>query len=128
MNKFEIEALCKKVLDASFKVHTALGAGMLESAYEACLLYELRQRDLGVESQVALPIIYDGVKIDAGYRIDLFVENELIVELKAVERILPIHQAQLLSYLKLSNKNLGLLINFNVPHLRDGIKRVVNNL
>ena len=101
---------------------------MLESAYEACLMYELNKNGLNAQSQVMLPIIYDGNKIDAGYRLDVFVENELIVELKAVERTLPVHTAQLLSYLKLSNKNLGLLINFNVPRLMDGIKRVVNKL
>lgn len=126
MNKSEIEVLGKKVLDAAFKVHTLLGPGLLESAYEACLLHELKKQGVSVESQVMLPIFYDGVKIDARYRIDLFVENELIVELKAIEHLLPVHQAQLLSYLKLSNRWLGLLINFNVSHLRDGIKRVVN--
>ena len=101
---------------------------MLESAYEACLMYELNKFGLNVISQEKLPIIYDGMKLDAGYRIDLLVEDEIIVEIKAVERVLPVHLAQLLSYLKLSKKNLGFLINFNVPHLRDGIKRVVNNL
>ncbi len=101
---------------------------MLESAYEACLMYELKQNGLNVESQVELPILYDGVKISAGYRLDIFVEHELIIEVKAVERIHPVHTAQILSYLKLSNKKLGLLINFNVPRLKHGIKRVVNNL
>ncbi len=128
MERNELEKLGKAILDCSFKVHTALGAGMLESAYEACLLYELNKLGFNVTAQEKLPIIYDEIKLDAGYRIDLFVENEIIVEIKAVERVLPVHLAQLLSYLKLSKKHLGFLINFNVPHLRDGIKRVVNNL
>lgn len=128
MERPELERIAKLTLDCSFKVHTALGPGMLESAYEACLMYELKKNGLNVKSQVMLPIIYDGNRIDAGYRIDIMVENELIVELKAVERIIPVHTAQLLSYLKLSDKNLGLLINFNVSRLMDGIKRVVNNL
>ena len=128
MERNDLEKLGKTILDCSFKVHTALGAGMLESAYEACLLYELNKLGLQVTSQEKLPIIYDEIKLEMGYRIDLFVENEIIIEIKAVERVLPVHLAQLLSYLKLSKKNLGFLINFNVPHLRDGIKRVVNNL
>ena len=128
MERNELEKLGKTILDCSFKVHTALGAGMLESAYEACLMYELHKLGLEVLSQKKLPIVYDGMKLEAGYRIDLFVEDEIIVEIKAVERILPVHLAQLLSYLKLSKKSLGFLLNFNVPHLRDGIKRVVNNL
>jgi GxxExxY protein len=101
---------------------------MLESAYEACLLYELQQAGLKAESQLKLPIIYRDVKIEAGYRIDLLVENSVIVELKAIDRILPIHEAQLLSYLRLSKLKLGLLINFNVKLLRDGVRRIVNNL
>lgn len=116
------------IVSAAMRVHSALGPGLLESAYEACLVYELRKSGMKVESQKTLPVIYDGVRIDVGYRIDLLVEDTVIVELKAVEQILPIHQAQLLSYLKLSGKKIGLLINFNVLHLRDGIKRVVNNL
>ncbi|QSV47336.1 GxxExxY protein [Geobacter benzoatilyticus] len=107
------------------KVHSALGPGLLESAYEACLVHELKKRDVKVISQVALPVNYDGVTIELGYRLDLLVENKVIVELKAVEKVSPVHQAQLLSYMKLSGKKLGLLINFNVMHLRDGIKRVV---
>ena len=128
MERTDLEKLGKTILDCSYKVHTALGAGMLESAYEACLMYELNKFGLKVLSQEKLPIVYDGMKLDAGYRIDLFVEDEIIVEIKAVERLLPVHLAQLLSYLKLSKKNIGFLINFNVPRLRDGIKRVVNNL
>lgn len=110
------------------KVHTALGPGLLENAYHACLLHELRGRGLSVLSQVVLPVIYDGVKIDVGYRIDLLVEGAVIVELKSVEKLAPIHQAQILTYLKLSGIKVGLLMNFNVLHLKDGIKRLVNKL
>ena len=123
-----INEVSGSVVDAAMKVHTALGPGLLESAYEACLLHELRKRGRKILSQVALPVVYDGVKIDVGYRIDLLVEDVVIVELKAVEKLLPIHDAQLLSYLKLGGYRLGLLINFNVLHLKDGIKRKVNNL
>ncbi len=116
------------VVDAAMKVHTVLGPGLLESAYEGCLAHELRKRGHRVDSQVVLPVHYDGAQIDAGYRLDLLVDNAVVVELKAVSEIAPIHQAQLLTYLKLSGKKIGLLINFNVLHLRDGIKRLVNNL
>ena len=109
------------------RVHTALGPGMLESTYEICLVYELRKRKVDVQTQVGLPVVYDGIKLDAGYRIDLLVENEIVVELKAIEKVLPIHEAQLLSYLKLSGRQVGLLLNFNVVHFRNGIKRLVNN-
>jgi GxxExxY protein len=122
----EINQISGAIINAAMKVHSALGPGLLESAYEACLIYELRKGGLNVKSQLALPVLYEGVKIDVGYRIDLLVEDAVIVELKTVERILPVHQAQLLSYLKLSGKQAGLLINFHVPHLRDGIKRLVN--
>jgi GxxExxY protein len=111
------------VVDSAMKVHTALGPGLLESAYEACLKHELGKRGFKVLSQVILPVIYDGVEVDAGYRLDLLVEDVVIVEVKAVERLLPIHEAQLLSYLKLSGRKVGLLINFNVEHLKNGIKR-----
>jgi GxxExxY protein len=113
------------IIDAAMKVHSALGPGLLESAYEACLLHELHKRKLRALSQVKLPVHYDGVKIDVGYRIDLLVEDEIIVELKAVNSVNPVHAAQLFSYLRLSEKQLGLLINFNVCHLKDGIQRVV---
>jgi GxxExxY protein len=126
-DKMQLNEISGKIVDCAIKVHTALGAGLLESAYEACLVHELRKAGLKVESQVSLPIFYDGIKIDAGYRIDLLVEDAVIVELKAVERLLPIHEAQILSYLKLSNKKLGLLLNFNVTQLKNGIKRIVNN-
>ena len=122
------EGIGKAILDAAMKVHSALGCGLLESAYEACLAHELLKRGLNVERQVALPVRYDGVTVDAGYRIDLLVDKQVIVELKAVEKILNVHQAQLMSYLKLSGCKLGYLLNFNVVHLKDGIKRVVNGL
>ena len=108
------------------KVHAALGPGLLESAYEACLVHELIKSALRVQSQVALPIEYDGVKLDAGYRIDLLVNDLVIVELKCVDCFADIHVAQILSYLKLSKKNVGLLLNFHVKHLKDGIKRIVS--
>ena len=121
------EQITGQIIDAAMRVHTALGPGLLESAYEACLLFELRKRTLQAISQVELPVVYENVRIDVGYRIDLMVEDAVIVELKAVNEVLPIHQAQLLSYLKLSGKSVGLLINFNVLHLKDGIKRMVND-
>ncbi len=124
----ELNEISGAIVDAAMKVHSVLGPGLLESAYEACLLFELHKRGLDAKKQVALPVVYDDVKIDVGYRIDLLVENAVIVELKAVDKVLPIHEAQLLSYLKLSSRQLGLLINFNVVHLKDGIKRMVNNL
>jgi len=116
------------ILDAAIAVHTALGPGLLESAYQACLTYELSARGLKVQMQVPLPINYRGVLIDAAYRLDLVIDDLVIVELKAVERLLPIHEAQLLSYLKLSGKRLRLLINFHVLRLKDGYKRIVNGL
>ena len=115
-------------LNAALKVHTALGPGLLESAYEACLVHELRKLRLSVATQQCLPIAYDGIKIDAGYRLDVVIEELLILELKAIDTLAPIHTAQLLSYLKLSGKKLGLLMNFHVLHMKDGIKRVVNRL
>jgi GxxExxY protein len=116
-----------RIVDAAIKVHSALGPGLLESAYEACLLHELRKRGLDADAQVALPLAYDGVALDVGYRVDLLVEHAVIVELKAVEKVLPIHEAQLLCYLRLSRKRVGLIINFNTLHLKDGIKRMVND-
>jgi len=124
----EINQITAAVIDSAMKVHTAFGPGLLESAYKACLVYELRKRGLRVDVEVGLPLIYDGVKLeDVGYRIDLLVDREIVVELKAVEIMAPIFEAQLLHYLKLSGKKVGLLINFKVLHLRDGIKRMVNN-
>ncbi len=123
-----LDELSHYIIGAAMTVHTALGAGLLESAYEHCLLYELNKQGFKTQSQITLPIRYDGQAIDAGYRIDLMVEDSIIIELKTVEHLLPIHTAQLLSYLKMSNKKLGLLINFNVTSLKNGIKRVANAL
>jgi GxxExxY protein len=114
------------VISAAMKVHSHLGPGLLESAYEACLAHELRKQGLRVAQQVGLPVVYDGEKIDLGYRIDLIVEDVVVVEIKSVEAINPVHQAQLLSYIRLSGRSVGLLINFHVAHLRDGIKRMVD--
>jgi GxxExxY protein len=124
----EINDITAQIIDAAMKVHKALGPGLLESAYEACLAYELRARGLSVACQVPLPVIYEEVRLDAGYRIDLIVENTIVVELKSVESVNPIHKAQLISYLKLSSHKVGLLINFNVELLKQGITRIVNNL
>jgi GxxExxY protein len=115
------------IVDAAMKVHTVLGPGLLESTYETCLKHELIQRGHKVATQVTLPIRYDDIILDAGYRIDMLVEDTIVLELKSVETILPIHEAQLLSYLRLSTNQVGILINFNVIHLKDGIKRMVNN-
>ena len=121
-----INRLTGAVITAAMKVHSQLGPGLLESAYEACLTHELRKQSLSVAQQVGLPVIYDGECIDLGYRIDLIVEDLVIIEIKSVEAINPVHQAQLLSYIRLSGRNVGLLINFHVAHLRDGIKRMVD--
>jgi len=109
-------------------VHRELGPGLLESAYEQCLAFELNRRGLQVERQKQLPLIYQGMKIDAGYRLDLLVESQVVIEVKAVERFEPIHEAQLISYLKLSGLNLGFLINFNTRLIKDGIRRLVHKL
>ena len=115
------------ILGCAMTVHSALGPGLLESTYDVCMVHEFSKAGLTVAKQVALPVRYDGIELDAGYRIDLLVEDMVILELKVVEKLLPIHTAQLLSYLKLSELKLGYLLNFNVVHMRDGIKRVVNN-
>ena len=120
------DQITEQIIGAAMKVHSALGPGLLESACQACLFYELKKQGLVVESEVILPVVYEGKEIDAGYRLDLLVEEQVIVELKSVEKILPIHEAQLITYLKLSDCKVGLLINFNVKHLRDGIVRRVN--
>lgn len=126
MNSGNVNETTGQVVNAAMKVHSALGPGLLEGAYLACLAYELRERGLSVVAQVPLPIHYQGVNIELGYRIDLLVEDTVVVELKAVARLLPIHEAQLLSYLKLGRLPVGLLINFHVLHLKDGIKRLAN--
>jgi GxxExxY protein len=113
-------------ISAAMPVHSELGPGLLESAYTACLRYELAQAGFPSVSQLGLPVVHRGVKLELGYRIDLLVEDLVVVEIKSVDAVAPVHQAQLLSYLKLSGKSLGLLINFNVVHLKDGIKRFVN--
>ncbi len=117
-----------QVVDAAMRVHSTLGPGLLESAYEACLAHELRARGHSVVRQHALPVVYRGVRIDVGYRLDLVVDDFVIVELKTVTKLLPIHEAQLLSYLKLSGRRVGLLINFHVLRLKDGIRRMVHRL
>ena len=118
--------ITENIIGAAMKVHSELGPGLLEKTYEVCLAYEIGKRGLQAKTQVELPVIYDNLKMEAGYRIDILVEEIVIVEVKAIEVLAPIHRAQLLTYLKLSGKRLGLLINFNVLHLRDGIKRLVN--
>ena len=112
-------------MDAAYTVHRALGPGLLESVYEVCLAHELTRRGHKVERQVSLPVVYDSVRLDAGLRLDLLVENSVVIEVKAVEALLPVHQAQLLTYLKLTGHRLGLLLNFNVPVIKDGIRRMV---
>src|SRR5215208_2881139 len=121
----EIEKVGKAVLDAAFKVHTALGPGLLESVYETTMAYEVRKSGLNVATQVALPILYDGQKLESGFRLDMLVEKCVIAELKTVETMNPVYEAQIMTYLRLSNVRLGFLINFNVKHLKDGIKRFV---
>ena len=119
------EEVFKIVLDCSFKVHSALGPGLLESSYEECLYFELKQSGLLVEKQKPLPLVYKEVKLDIGYRVDLLVEKIVIIEIKSAEAFTDVHYAQILTYLKLSGCRLGLLVNFNVRHLKEGIKRVV---
>ncbi|MGE0019148.1 MAG: GxxExxY protein [Draconibacterium sp.] len=120
--------LSKLVFDSGLKVHKTLGPGLLESAYEECLSFELQKLGLKVEKQKALPLVYEEVKLDAGYRIDLLIENKLIIEIKSVEALNDLHLAQILTYLRLSNCKLGMLINFNSVYFKDGVKRVVNGL
>lgn len=123
----KLNEVSKAVIAAAIEVHRALGPGLLESAYEACLAYELAERGLSVERQKPLPVVYRKVKLECGYRLDPLVEESVIVEIKAVDQLAPIHQAQLLSYLKPTGHKLGLLINFHVKFLRDGICRIVND-
>jgi GxxExxY protein len=128
MNHEELDVLSRKVMSAAYIVHSAMGPGLLESAYIACLVFELQKAGLEVKTEVPVPLVYENVKLaDVGYRLDLLVENELIVEVKAREALAPVHFAQLVSYLKLANRRLGLLINFHVSSLKDGIHRRVNN-
>ena len=125
-NLQEYDPLTQGILACAMSVHSALGPGLLESAYEICLAHELTKRGHEVERQVPLPVVYDNLKLDAGYRIDLLVAKQVIVEIKAVDRLMPMHAAQLLTYLRLARLKTGLLLNFNVLHLKDGIKRVSN--
>jgi GxxExxY protein len=120
----DIEFIGQQIVDAALKVHKALGPGLLESAYQACLAYELRKRGLQVALEVDQPVCYDGQRVDVGYRLDMLVEDLVIIENKAVENLLPIHQAQLLTYLRLRRCTLGYLINWHVPLIKDGIKRM----
>ena len=122
----ELDRITEKIIGAAMKVHTLLGPGLLESTYQACLFRELEKQGCSVLKEVVLSVVYDGETIDAGYRLDLLVDDQVIVKMKPVDRILPIHEAQLITYLKLSDRKVGLLINFNVMHLRDGIKRRIN--
>ncbi len=122
----QLNEISGAIIRCALKVHSALGPGLLESAYEACLAHELRRNGFDVQCQVGLPLTYEDVRLDVGYRIDLLVNKAVIVELKAVDGILPVHEAQLLSHLRLSGCKVGLLINFHVVHLKDGIKRMVN--
>ena len=121
----ELDRITEDIIGAAIEVHRELGPGLLESTYEACSAYELTQRGLKVERQKPLPVVYKRLKLDIGYRVDLLVEDQVIVELKAVDRLEPIHESQLLSYLRLSRCKVGLLINFNVRVLRDGLKRLI---
>ena len=121
----EIEELSRNLVDSAFKVHQTLGPGLLESVYEACLCVELGKRGIGYKSQAPIPLVYEGVSIDAGLRLDLLVENSIILEIKSVERLLPVHQSQLLMYLKLADLHLGLLINFNVAMFKQGVRRII---
>ena len=121
-----IDSIAAEIVDSAFKIHKALGPGLLESAYEACLEHELTKRGYTVQRQKPQPVHYDGIIIDTGYRLDLLVNDLVIIELKAVVELAPIHHAQLTTYLKLSQKTLGLLINFNVPLIKNGIRRIAN--
>lgn len=126
MRKEDYNNISKEILDACITVHKEMGPGLLESVYEACLQKELELRNVNSKSQVRLPLHYRGEELSKDFRIDLLIENEIIIEIKAVEIVLPVHQAQIISYLKLADKRLGFLINFNVPLLKNGFKRFVN--
>jgi len=120
--------IANQIVDAAFRIHTALGPGLLETVYEVVLMHELRKRGLSAERQVAVPIVYDGIRFEEGFRADLIVNQGVIVELKSIEKVAPVHKKQLLTYLRLTDKRLGLLINFGEELLKDGISRVVNGL
>ena len=122
-----LDSITEKIIGAAISVHRELGPGLLESAYEECLCFELSQLQIDFERQVPLPVHYKEIRLDCGYRMDIVVEHRVVVELKAVERIIPVHEAQLLSYLKLAGLKVGLLLNFHTPVLKSGLKRIVNN-
>jgi GxxExxY protein len=118
-------AIARQVVDAAYRVHTALGPGLLETVYEVCLVYEINKRGIDTRRQVLVPVVYDDVQLDAGFRIDVLVADTVLIELKAVDALLPVHTAQVLTYLKLTGHRLGFLMNFNVPRIKDGIQRLV---
>jgi len=120
--------VAKQIVDVAFKIHTTFGPGLLESVYETIMAYELQKRGLSVRRQQAIPVIYEDIRMDLGFRADLIVENKVVVEIKSVEAIAPVHKKQLLTYIRLTDKRLGLLINFNVELIKNGISRVVNGL
>lgn len=122
----DAEIVAKEIVDACIKIHRSLGPGLLESVYQSCLTYELIRKGFTVECEVSLPVVYEEVKIDIGYRIDMIVDDTIIIENKTAEQLLPVHKAQLLTYLKLTNKHLGFLINWNVPLIKNGIHRIVH--
>ncbi|MDF5708610.1 MAG: GxxExxY protein [Nostoc sp. S4] len=128
MDRDEINQISGAVVDAAYMVHTSLGPGLLESVYETVMDFELRRRKLRVQRQVVIPVVYEGVVLEEGFRADLIVEDKVIVELKSVESLHPVHKKQLITYLRLADKRVGLLINFNVSLIKDGISRVVNHL
>jgi len=127
VDRERLDRVSGQVIASGMRVHTALGPGLLETPYRKCLAHELRKHGLGVEEEVPLALTYDGVRIDAAYKVDLFVNDSVIVEVKSIVQLLPVHTAQVLTYLRLTGVSVGLLMNFYVPHLREGIKRVVNN-
>jgi GxxExxY protein len=120
-----MDDLAGELVDSAFKVHQTLGPGLLESVYEACVGIELTKRGISYETQATIPLVYEGVKVEGGFRLDMLVEKSIVLEIKAVDKLLPIHQSQLLTYLKLSNLRLGLLINFNVLMFKEGVKRII---
>ena len=126
-SKREIEEIATEIVDAVLHVHKEIGPGLLEGVYELSLLQEFKLRNIKAQSQVTIPLMYKGVKLSKNFKIDILVEGEIIIELKAVEALLPIHKAQIISYLKLANKRIGFLVNFNVPLIKQGIQRIVNN-
>ena len=124
----EIEEIATQIVDSAYRVHVSLGPGLLESAYQACISYEIRSRGLNVECEVPIPVIYNGVRLDTGYRIDLRIENCILIENKTVEILQPIHEAQMMTYLRLGGYHLGFLINWNVRLFKQGIRRIVYEL